>query len=83
MIWHADAHEKVITIGNERFRAPEALFDPSVLGLESGGIHQTLYNSINKCDIDVRKELYGNVVIVSLLWSSSIYLLPFLCVTSY
>lgn len=57
---------KVITIGNERFRAPEALFDPSVLGLESGGIHQTLYNSINKCDIDVRKELYGNMVIVSL-----------------
>ncbi|KAH8774703.1 actin family [Diaporthe sp. PMI_573] len=54
---------QVITIGNERFRAPEALFDPSVLGLESGGIHQTLYNSINKCDIDVRKELYGNVVI--------------------
>lgn len=57
---------EVITIGNERFRAPEALFDPTVLGLEGGGIHQTLYNSINKCDIDVRKELYGNMVIVSL-----------------
>ncbi|KAL2281832.1 hypothetical protein FJTKL_11298 [Diaporthe vaccinii] len=54
---------QVITIGNERFRAPEALFDPSVLGREGGGVHQTLYNSINKCDIDVRKELYGNMVI--------------------
>ncbi|KKY34907.1 putative actin [Diaporthe ampelina] len=54
---------QVITIGNERFRGPEALFDPSVLGREGGGIHQTLYNSINKCDIDVRKELYGNMVI--------------------
>ncbi|KAG8157619.1 hypothetical protein KVR01_012661 [Diaporthe batatas] len=54
---------QVLTIGNERFRAPEALFNPSVLGLESGGIHQTLYNSIAKCDIDVRKDLYGNVVI--------------------
>lgn len=57
---------KVLTIGNERFRAPEALFDPSVLGREGGGIHQVLYNSIHKCDIDVRKELYGNIIIVSL-----------------
>jgi len=45
---------QVITIGNERFRAPEALFQPSVLGLESGGIHVTTFNSIMKCDVDVR-----------------------------
>ena len=55
---------QVITIGNERFRAPEALFQPSVLGLESGGIHVTTYNSIIKCDVDVRKDLYGNIVMV-------------------
>ncbi|KAK0900457.1 actin [Friedmanniomyces endolithicus] len=54
--------EIVITIGNERFRAPEALFQPSVLGLESGGIHVTTFNSIMKCDVDVRKDLYGNIV---------------------
>jgi len=53
---------QVITIGNERFRAPEALFQPSVLGLESGGIHETTFNSIMKCDVDVRKDLYGNIV---------------------
>ncbi|RPB25416.1 Actin/actin-like protein [Terfezia boudieri ATCC MYA-4762] len=53
---------QVITIGNERFRAPEALFAPSVLGLESGGIHETTFNSIMKCDVDVRKDLYGNIV---------------------
>ncbi|OWP00223.1 hypothetical protein B2J93_2440 [Marssonina coronariae] len=53
---------QVITIGNERFRAPEALFQPSVLGLESGGIHVTTFNSIMKCDVDVRKDLYGNIV---------------------
>jgi actin len=57
---------QVITIGNERFRAPEALFQPSVLGLESGGIHVTTFNSIMKCDVDVRKDLYGNIVMVSL-----------------
>ncbi|GMG03000.1 unnamed protein product [[Candida] boidinii] len=53
---------QVITIGNERFRAPEALFHPSVLGLEASGIDQTTFNSIMKCDVDVRKELYGNIV---------------------
>ncbi|OHW91759.1 actin [Colletotrichum incanum] len=53
---------QVITIGNERFRAPEALFAPSVLGLESGGIHVTVFNSIMKSDVDVRKDLYGNIV---------------------
>ncbi|KAJ6782153.1 hypothetical protein PWT90_07446 [Aphanocladium album] len=54
---------QVITIGNERFRAPEALFQPSVLGLESGGIHTTTFNSIIKCDVDVRKDLYNNIVV--------------------
>jgi actin beta/gamma 1 len=32
---------QVITIGNERFRAPEALFQPAFLGLEAAGIHET------------------------------------------
>jgi actin beta/gamma 1 len=54
---------QVITIGNERFRAPEALFAPSFIGLESAGIHETTYNSIFKCDLDIRRDLYGNVVL--------------------
>nr|Q99023.1 RecName: Full=Actin [Trichoderma reesei]CAA53173.1 actin [Trichoderma reesei] len=52
---------QVITIG-DRFRAPQALFHASVLGLESAGIDVTTFNSIMKCDVDVRKELYGNIV---------------------
>merc|ERR1711911_196820 len=39
---------QVITIGNERFRCPEALFQPSFLGMESCGVHETVYNSIMK-----------------------------------
>merc|ERR1719352_225780 len=39
---------QVIPIGNERFRCPEALFQPSFLGMESPGIHETTYNSIMK-----------------------------------
>ena len=54
---------QVITIGNERFRCPENLFQPSFIGMESAGIHETLYNSIMKCDVDIRKDLYANIVL--------------------
>jgi len=37
---------QVITIGNERFRCPEALFQPSFLGMESAGVHETTYSSL-------------------------------------
>jgi len=54
---------QVITIGNERFRAPEALFQPSFIGREAAGVHECTYNSIMKCDVDIRKDLYGNIVL--------------------
>lgn len=54
---------QVISIGTERFRAPELLFQPKLRGLELKGIHQTIYDSIMKCDVDIRKELYGNIVL--------------------
>jgi len=54
---------QVITIGSSRFRAPEALFDPSMVGLESDGIHKLVYKSIMKCDVDIRKDLYANTVL--------------------
>ncbi|KXS11480.1 Actin/actin-like protein, partial [Gonapodya prolifera JEL478] len=54
---------QMVTIGNERFRGPEALFQPSLVGLESGGIHELTYNAIMKCDVDIRKDLYANVVL--------------------
>jgi len=53
----------VITVGNERFRCPEVLFQPSFVGKESAGIHELTFNSIGKCDIDIRKDLYANVVL--------------------
>ncbi|KAF6983748.1 hypothetical protein CFC21_001871 [Triticum aestivum] len=54
---------QVITIGAERFRCPEVLFQPSIIGMEAPGIHETTYNSIMKCDVDIRKDLYGNIVL--------------------
>jgi len=32
-------------------------------GMESSGVHETTYNSIMKCDIDIRKDLYANNVL--------------------
>jgi actin-related protein len=53
----------VITIGNERFRCPEVLFQPSFVGKEASGIHDTMFQTIMKCDVDIRKDLYANIVL--------------------
>jgi actin-related protein len=53
----------VITIGKEKFRCPEVLFQPSFLGMEEYGIQDATYNSIIKCDMDIRKALYNNIVL--------------------
>jgi len=53
---------QVITVGAERFRAPEALFQPTFLGMEQEGVHKLTFSSIMKCDVDIRKDLYGNIV---------------------
>jgi len=53
----------VITIGNERFRCPEVLFQPSFIGKEAAGIHDTMFQTIMKCDVDIRKDLYANIVL--------------------
>ena len=60
---HTMACVQVITIGSERFRCPEVLFTPSMVGMEAAGIDETAFNSIMKCDVDIRKDLYGNVVL--------------------
>ncbi|XP_060581175.1 actin-10-like [Ruditapes philippinarum] len=54
---------QVITIGNERFRCVETLFQPSFIGMENVGAHELLYNSVMKSDIDIRKDLFANVVL--------------------
>jgi len=53
----------IITLGTERFRCPEVLFQPSLIGKEASGIHDTTFTSIMKCDVDIRRDLYANVVL--------------------
>ncbi|AEO56975.1 actin2-like protein [Thermothelomyces thermophilus ATCC 42464] len=52
-----------LKIGAERFRAPEILFDPEIIGLEYPGVHQIVVDSINRTDLDLRKDLYSNIVL--------------------
>merc|ERR1712025_586702 len=42
---------------------PKAIFQPSFLGMEIVGVHEGTFNSIMKCDIDIRKDLYANTVL--------------------
>ena len=41
----------------------QVLFQPSFVGKEASGIHDTTFQSIMKCDVDIRKDLYSNVVL--------------------
>jgi actin, other eukaryote len=52
-----------ISFGSELFRCPEVLFQPSILGSENVGIHESVYQCIQKCDVDNRKELYSNIIL--------------------
>ena len=55
--------DNIITVGSERFPCPEVLFQPSFVGKEAPGIHDTAFQSIIKCDVDIRKDLNANVVL--------------------
>jgi actin beta/gamma 1 len=53
----------VIVVGSERFRCPEVLFQPSFIGKEASGIHDCTFQTIMKCDVDIRKDFYANIVL--------------------
>eukprot|EP00929_Paragymnodinium_shiwhaense_P044206 TRINITY_DN2268_c0_g1_i1.p1 TRINITY_DN2268_c0_g1~~TRINITY_DN2268_c0_g1_i1.p1 ORF type:complete len:376 (-),score=72.66 TRINITY_DN2268_c0_g1_i1:255-1382(-) len=53
----------LVTLGSERFRCPEALFQPQMLGREANGIHDMVFRSILQADVDIRRDLYANVVL--------------------
>eukprot|EP00928_Gymnodinium_smaydae_P001719 TRINITY_DN10616_c1_g2_i1.p1 TRINITY_DN10616_c1_g2~~TRINITY_DN10616_c1_g2_i1.p1 ORF type:complete len:516 (+),score=77.78 TRINITY_DN10616_c1_g2_i1:93-1550(+) len=52
-----------ITVGSERFRCAEALFQPFYIGDELISIHGATFQSIMKCDVAVRDDLFDNVVL--------------------
>ncbi|XP_059799796.1 uncharacterized protein LOC132377533 [Hypanus sabinus] len=54
---------QVIKIQSQRFRCPETLFIPANIGTEAPGIDKLCFNTIMKCDIDLRRDLYANVIL--------------------
>lgn len=53
---------QLIALGDELFRAPEILFSAQYNDLEKG-IHQLCHDSIMKCDVEIHKDLYSNIVL--------------------
>ena len=57
---------KSLTVGQNRFKCPEALFKPSLLAdftEDNSAIHKTVFNSIMECGMDIRRDLYSNIVL--------------------
>jgi hypothetical protein len=44
-------------------RISEVLFQPSFIGKEASDIHDCTFQTIMKCDVDIRKDLYANIVL--------------------
>jgi len=58
-----------IELGTDRFSIAELLFNPTPLNKRGGpeeefiGVPQMIYNSIAKCDPDVRRELFNSIIV--------------------
>ena len=54
---------ETLTIGAERFMAPELCFNPGAIGSEENPLDELIYRSIQNCDVDLRRDLYANIVL--------------------
>lgn len=52
-----------IHVHSERFRCPEAMFQPSLIGVEAPGVHELIHDAIMKCDPEIQADLYNNIVL--------------------
>nr|XP_016453462.1 PREDICTED: actin-related protein 4-like [Nicotiana tabacum] len=66
---------QTIEVGADRFKIPDIIFNPSLVqtipGMESfaetvaslRGLPQMVIESINKCDVDIRRELFSSILL--------------------
>ncbi|CAM8977114.1 unnamed protein product [Rhodiola kirilowii] len=66
---------QTIEVGADRFKIPDVLFNPSLVqtipGVENAseislsvrGLTQMVMDSISKCDVDIRRELYSSILL--------------------
>eukprot|EP00927_Polykrikos_kofoidii_P062471 TRINITY_DN57287_c0_g1_i1.p1 TRINITY_DN57287_c0_g1~~TRINITY_DN57287_c0_g1_i1.p1 ORF type:complete len:432 (+),score=78.57 TRINITY_DN57287_c0_g1_i1:37-1296(+) len=52
-----------VAAGTERFRCPEALFQPMNIGIEADSLQKFAYTSITKCEVDLQRPLSQNIVL--------------------
>ncbi|CAL1545021.1 unnamed protein product [Lymnaea stagnalis] len=56
--------KRVITLEDERYRAPEILFQPRIVGRNDiKGIPNVIHDVISACDMNTRKGLYNNIIL--------------------
>merc|ERR1711967_124966 len=51
-----------VEVHAQQIRCPELMFKPALDGREMPGLHQLTDKTVKDCDLDVRKDLLGNVV---------------------
>lgn len=54
---------RVIKVGQERFEAPEALFNPSLIDCEGKGMGDLVFDMIQEADMDCRADYYKHIVL--------------------
>jgi centractin len=52
-----------VTLGAERFRAPELLFRPSLLGYEFPGVAEAVHMAVQRSDMELRGPLLQSLVL--------------------
>ena len=55
--------DTVITVGKERFKCGEALFQPAMMGRRTEGLHELVFSAVMKTAVDVRPILLKSVVL--------------------
>ena len=53
----------IVELGNEIYEIPESIFNPNIIEMETNNLPKTILDSINKCDISTRKELFSNIIL--------------------
>ena len=52
-----------VELGDEIYEIPESIFNPNIMEIQSENLPKCIVNSINRCDISTRKELFNNIIL--------------------
>jgi actin-related protein len=57
-----DTDDRLLLRTGEVLRASGRQRHSSFIGKEADGIHDTMFSTVMRCDVDTRKDLYANIV---------------------